>query len=995
MEYPGDHCRIIGLTIDDFTSTKPLNLSSMSLTKGVVIELSALRKKANIPWIDFYDRVKSLCDDGFSVTFNTFKVKIGRLEKRRSELSKNKKLDEIKSLLSEPFGTTQQTQCTFPRVEPTPTEMSLAKEKLKTEELTKKLSKLSVRNVNKRIRRREEKIAESETQIKEMDKDMKHQDKVITKLETHLHTAQSSVHSLRQKLQKAQDKMEGQDAEENRLRLELNDMETRFMMKFAELEKKLEMLTTELEVANYERDVLKERVDEIQSHTIRTKHGVKFVDGVRQCCMELLSMNVASSQVEPVIRSVLLNIASIEVGELPKASTLLGMLTQMKCLAYEQLSDELAGQENLTLHSDGTSKFGHHYGSYQVSTETSAYSLGLCDMLTGSADLTLHAFKQIIGDLNTAVGEGRGNALVCKIKNTMSDRHIVQKNFNFLLEEYRSELLPSIVEDWSHLSQTEQEHISSLNNFFCGMHVLVGMADTTSTTLKEWENAHFGTPTVGAAATVSTSGGRSESGIVRLIRTTCKAMCKHANEQSGVYQPFTAFLKSTGIARNPLATFRGNRFNILFYDAGVVYYLSSSIKQFLTAVWQTPNNLLKAVLADISVSEFLAGCKALGLINKIITGPLWRVIESKEISILNMNGRYSSLLECLEKWSEDATEVVAGEAVLYDDFEPTRDAIFNALSSPSELDSTVQEILQVVFSSLTVLVSRLLEDHLPGGKLDSPTEELVAETKSVPNSNTISERDFAKLDRLLREKPNASTLSLEGLILFSNNKTASWLQQKSLEEREALFRNARRLAPEFRDLYKKRRHKLLEDRAKVLRDKQMALQRIQEKKFKEKEKLTEDIMQYGLWQSAGQVESGLASLSSNSQKLTAMKCQLDFRKKVLEQKAPKEVFYMSRNKKKLSVDEVKSNLLSLISTIHQPQPCQSSPFISSQESLVGKRIFHKWKDSDGSERLYYGQILSLVPGTTEWFNVLYDDEETVLSLNLFVDIEKGDLNFID
>ena len=38
---------------------------------------------------------------------------------------------------------------------------------------------------------------------------------------------------------------------------------------------------------------------------------------------------------------------------------------------------------------------------------------------------------------------------------------------------------------------------------------------------------------------------------------------------------------------------------------------------------------------------------------------------------------------------------------------------------------------------------------------------LVAETKSVSKTNTISEKDFAQLDRFLREKPNASILSLE------------------------------------------------------------------------------------------------------------------------------------------------------------------------------------------------------------------------------------------
>ena len=103
--------------------------------------------------------------------------------------------------------------------------------------------------------------------------------------------------------------------------------------------------------------------------------------------------------------------------------------------------------------------------------------------------------------------------------------------------------------------------------------------------------------------------------------------------------------------------------NILFNDAGVVYCLSSLIKKFL--VWQTPNRLLRAVLTDIQVPEVFAGCKALGLINKIATGPLWRVIESKDISILDMNVRYRLLLECFGKWSNDASEVVSGVAVLF------------------------------------------------------------------------------------------------------------------------------------------------------------------------------------------------------------------------------------------------------------------------------------------------------------------------------------------
>lgn len=154
-------------------------------------------------------------------------------------------------------------------------------------------------------------------------------------------------------------------------------------------------------------------------------------------------------------------------------------------------------------------------------------------------------------------------------------------------------------------------------------------------------------------------------------------------------------------------------------------------------------------------------------------------------------------------------------------------------------------------------------------------------------------------------------------------------------------------------------------------------------------------MLYGLWQSESQVNSALEKLSSTSEKLKALKCQLDFQKKVLEQAGPKKVFFMSKNRKKLNVDEVASNLVTLFSTARRPTASSSSPFIATQESLVGRRICHKWRESDGSEHLYYGKILSIVPGTTDWFNVLYDGEDTVLSLNLFVDIERGDLDFTD
>ena len=91
-----------------------------------------------------------------------------------------------------------------------------------------------------------------------------------------------------------------------------------------------------------------------------------------------------------------------------------------------------------------------------------------------------------------------------------------------------------------------------------------------------------------------------------------------------------------------LTPFRGNCFNILFFDAEQVFYLRDKIKQFLQETYGTSNLLLQSVLSDICNSDNLASAKVLGLISKLITAPLWRIIESKD-SVLDMNVHFKNL----------------------------------------------------------------------------------------------------------------------------------------------------------------------------------------------------------------------------------------------------------------------------------------------------------------------------------------------------------------
>ena len=167
---------------------------------------------------------------------------------------------------------------------------------------------------------------------------------------------------------------------------------------------------------------------------------------------------------------------------------------------------------------------------------------------------------------------------------------------------------------------------------------------------------------------------------------------------------------------------------------------------------------------------------------------------------------------------------------------------------------------------------------------------------------------------------------------------------------------------------------------KLLEAKRRALQAAKEKSLRQKEQLTQEIVRCGLWQTHRDIVTALSKEKSKSAKLKALKAQLNFRKKVLEQRHPdKDVFAFSSKGKQLSVDELVSNLKKLLSTA----PLQDKHAAENQQSLIGKTIRHKWCNEDGVEQWYTGHILSAVEGSTEWFNVQYDGEENVLTLKTY------------
>lgn len=291
-----------------------------------------------------------------------------------------------------------------------------------------------------------------------------------------------------------------------------------------------------------------------------------------------------------------------------------------------------------------------------------------------------------------------------------------------------------------------------------------------------------------------------------------------------------------------------------------------------------------------------------------------------------------------------------------------------------------------MFKSFVLTIERLLIDHLPGGVFHDVTDPTItSETLSVQKINIVPERDFAILDRMLLQKPDASHIALESMILFSQNKTSDRLRQKSLKEKERLLQASRKLTKVHRENFQKRKEEIQAKRLHLLQEKAQQIAKKMEKNLKEKEELTLKIQKYSLWTTEIEVEQKLDKLKTKKAQLEALKAILSFRKKVLCQEGDKNLLQFSHNHKPLSVQQLVDNICKLL----LPAISEIPDLSKDPELLLYRRIEHKF-DCGGADTWYKGTVMSYDAASQE-FRVAYDDEDEIFSFPLLEDLQNGDL----
>ena len=145
---------------------------------------------------------------------------------------------------------------------------------------------------------------------------------------------------------------------------------------------------------------------------------------------------------------------------------------------------------------------------------------------------------------------------------------------------------------WATLDGDVQSALLKVNDFYCGDHLLLNMQDNTDTHLKRWESVESSGNPVGREKVISWNR-LKESAVYCCIRSTSTAFGPDAREDCGRPQQFEAQLDGR---KNWLLSYRGNRFNVPFKNASVVFHHRNDILNYTASLASKYSNQLTTAL---------------------------------------------------------------------------------------------------------------------------------------------------------------------------------------------------------------------------------------------------------------------------------------------------------------------------------------------------------------------------------------------------------------
>ncbi|XP_056002923.1 uncharacterized protein LOC125662868 [Ostrea edulis] len=645
------------------------------------------------------------------------------------------------------------------------------------------------------------------------------------------------------------------------------------------------------------------------------------------------SRNIGLQHISPIIEAVL-EIFNIHVQNLPCKSTAAVLTSEMGVVARNHVNEELCKSENTTMHRDATTKKGRHFYGVQFNTGEKLFTAGVREVCDGKGETYVSAVKEILSDI------GNGDNILNTVSCFMTDRSVTEQKVNNILSK-------------------EVSH--DVHSFKCAMHPLLQFSDVC---VQEIFNIEKELDVKFDGYTSSCK----EPFTMFVLRCVSKLFFKDGTGDPNIS---SVFMKSHGVDRIPLMNFRGNRFNLSFYNAAGTFFMHKLVLQYLMALKSSYTFIQNFIVLSLQNKVILTILKALGILCKIITEPyLVKVSESGDI--LKMDTVFQRLLFLLNSFYENPSLAMNHELRFF--YGP----LFNDETAEFLFEMSFNDDLTCVFLKkfscvLKDKVQKLFSEFLTGGKYFNVNCEVLKECLSCTSNNISVERIMGQLDFKLHVAPNSNVNNMESQIIFNGNKTNEWLAEKNESEKKCIIDSSRKENRKSMELEKKRKEQLFKKHLYLLKQREEKTRRKKDKRTKELDKAIENLQTYGLWENEDTINKELEKLKTKKEKLCALKTQINIYKKIFNiSKDHKHLLNFSSKGKTFDFIKLKDNLLMLLNIRKSEVDVCDGNQVTSKE-LINKEIILTWMDDNGENIEWEGKILSFHNGV---FKVLYwDDKE--------------------
>ena len=339
-------------------------------------------------------------------------------------------------------------------------------------------------------------------------------------------------------------------------------------------------------------------------------------------------------------------------------------------------------------------------------------------------------------------------------------------------------------------------------------------------------------------------------------------------------------------------------------------------------------------------------------------------------SILDASDTFTSVVEQLEKFKSDKAihgldHCVFGKPI-------KEDEVYTKLCTPTDDDEKVECILGEMVECILRVMRRQLVDHLPGGKFHNPSDDLREDAQSCPQNNISGERVFAMWDARYRQSKSSHITKISNKVVFKSNKVKEkFLDGKTKEEKEQIFKEATKQARQDRKANKMRQQKLVDGMKEKLNASRKLIEKRENNRRESKEKTIECILEHGLWMTDEEIHTGVKGMSK-TKALAVLRCQIKFRCDILGCTA--------NRKFSASKATQQEHELFLIELIHLEIPDNSQLFIqivNDPSFIVGFQFSQKWSNDSLVDNVCRGQILEHVTGKDAEYICQFEGEPTV------------------